>query len=355
MNRRWLILGGSGLGLASGWGIWSWWRSAKTGGKNQPTPDPSLADKSAADKPGTDPSTDKPSTGTEKKGPPKSSIRSGLIKDPTIRESPEAAITRGTGLAWRKPELAEVVTPDKWLAVRPLAEPGFAARQGGGVDVTDDVLRAVVGDRDLAPGPVVYAIRGAVSDRASNPFASGHRLTIVPPDHLNFCCTIGVWDPETKQVSTYAASTVPNRTAIVSSALGVQAANMLLPGVFTYVPGSHSNYKKYGFPFSIVGALRQNGAGGGAGSLKALRATTPLGMQGASVSTTTDDNIHCAETPLLEPYDRFSSEGCMVVAGRYTPQEGHTGPWARFLKDAKFKGRAKVTVILVNSTQLPVV
>jgi hypothetical protein len=86
-----------------------------------------------------------------------------------------------------------------------------------------------------------------------------------------------------------------------------------------------------------------------------LRATTPQGMQGASVSTTTDDNIHCAETPLLEPYDRFSSEGCLVVAGRYTPQEGHTGPWARFLKDAKFKGRSKVTVILANSTQLPVV
>jgi hypothetical protein len=130
---------------------------------------------------------------------------------------------------------------------------------------------------------------------------------------------------------------------------------MLLPGVFDYVPGPHSNYKKYGFPFSIIGALRQNGPSGGAGSLKVLRATTPQGMQGASVSTTTDDNIHCAETPLLEPYDRFSSEGCLVVAGRYTPQEGHTGPWARFLKDGKFKGRSKVTVILANSTQLPVV
>ncbi|MCE2892125.1 MAG: hypothetical protein ACK5XZ_03070 [Hyphomonadaceae bacterium] len=349
MNRRWMILGGTGLSLAAGLGIWTWFSRSKTNDGKLPTPEPTPA------QPTPEPAKALPKSEVAKTGPAKSSIREGLIKDPTVRESPEAAIARGTGLAWRKPQLAEVVTPDKWLAVRPLSEPGFAARAGAGVDITDAVLRELVGDKELAPGPVVFAIRGAVSDRPSNPFASGHRLSIVPPDHLNFCCTIGVWDPETKQLSTYAASTVPNRTAIVSSALGVQAANMLLPGVFDYVPGSHSNYKKYGFPFSIIGALRQNGAGGGAGALKVLRATTPMGMQGASVSTTTDDNIHCAETPLLEPYDRFSSEGCMVVAGRYTPQEGHTGPWARFLKDAKFKGRSKVTVILANSTQLPVV
>lgn len=349
MNRRWMILGGTGLGLATGFGIWTWFSRRKAALVEMPKPEPMPAAPPPASAP------PPPKAEGVKAGPPKSSIREGLIKDPTVRESPEDAIARGTGLVWRKPQLAEVVTPDKWLAVRPLSEPGFAARAGTGVDVTDAVLREVVGDRELAPGPVVFAIRGAASDRQINPFASGHRLTVVPPDHLNFCCTIGIWDPETKQLSTYAASTVPNRTAIVSSALGVQAANMLLPGVFDYVPGSHSNYKKYGFPFSIIGALRQNGAGGGAGALKVLRATTPTGMQGASVSTTTDDNIHCAETPLLEPYDRFSSEGCLVVAGRYTPQEGHTGPWARFLKDGKFKGRAKVTVILANSTQLPVV
>ena len=349
MNRRWMILGGTGLGAAAGWGIWSWFSRNKDRDANPPAPEPTPAQPTPAPTPGPA----KPEVA--KAGPPKSSIRDGLIKDPAVRESPEAAVARGTGLAWRKPQLAEVVTADKWLAVRPLSEPGFGARTGSGVDITDAVLREVVGDQELASGPVVFAIRGAVSDRASNPYASGHRLTIVAPDHLNFCCTIGVWDPETKQLSTYAASTVPNRTAIVSSALGVQAANMLLPGVFSYVPGSHSNYKKYGFPFSIIGALRQNGPGGGAGSLKVLRATTPMGMHGATVSTTMDDNIHCAETPLLEPYDRFSSEGCLVVAGRYTPQEGHTGPWARFLKDAKFKGRSKVTVVLANSTQLPVV
>lgn len=348
MNRRWMILGGTGLALAAGLGIWTWFSRPKAPVAPPPQPLPPAP-------PAPPPAPTPPKADATKSGPAKSSIREGLIKDPTVRESPEDAVARGTGLEWRKANLAEVVTPDKWLAVRPLSEPGFAARAGTGVDVTDAVLRAVVGERELAPGPVVFAIRGAVSDRPTNPFASGHRLTVVPPDHLNFCCTIGVWDPETKQLSTYAASTVPNRTAIVSSALGVQAANMLLPGVFDYVPGSHSNYKKYGFPFSIVGALRQNGPGGGAGALKVLRATTPTGLQGASISTTTDDNIHCAETPLLEPYDRFSSEGCLVVAGRYTPQEGHTGPWARFLKDAKYKGRAKVTVILANSTQLPVV
>jgi hypothetical protein len=351
MNRRWMILGGTGLGLAAGWGIWSLFWCKKNCNAIVPAPEPIPLQQT----PEPVSILAKPASGEGSTGPAKSSIRTGLIKDPTVRESPKAAIARGTGLAWRKPQLADVVTPDKWLAVRPLSEPGFVARAGSGIDISDAIFQALVGDKELAPGPVIFAIRGAVSDRASNPYASGHRLTIVAPDHLNFCCTIGVWDPETKQLSTYAASTVPNRTAIVSSALGVQAANMLLPGVFDYVPGSHSNYKKYGFPFSIIGALRQNGPGGGAGSLKVLRATTPQGLQGASVSTTTDDNIHCAETPLLEPYDRFSSEGCMVVAGRYTPQEGHTGPWAQFLKHARLKGRSKVTVILANSTQLPVV
>ncbi|MFM1976511.1 MAG: hypothetical protein RL145_1357, partial [Pseudomonadota bacterium] len=228
MNRRWMILGGTGLGLAAGFGIWTWFSRTKQRDDKLPAPEPTPA------QPSPQPTQAPPKPEVAKSGPPKSSIREGLIKDPTVRESPEAAIARGTGLAWRKPQLAEVVTPDKWLAVQALSEPGFAARAGSGIDVTDAVLREVVGDRELAPGPVVFAIRGAASDRQANPFASGHRLTIVPPDHLNFCCTIGVWDPDTKQLSTYAASTVPNRTAIVSSALGVQAANMLLPGVFDY-------------------------------------------------------------------------------------------------------------------------
>ncbi len=362
MNRRqWILSGVSAAVLAGVTGCWIT-RKPKTLSPLPPPepvkpspPPPPLPPVPA--KPSEQPT--KPASKTEpdpdpepKKPVKKTSIRENVPKNALAIESTDAALARGTGLEWRKQKLKASVTPDKWAAVLPLTEPGFGARAGAVVTLTDEVLRAHIGERAMAKGRVIIAIRGARPSGSFNSFAASQSLTITPPDHLNFCCTIGVWDPQTKLISAYPASTVPNRTAIVSSALGVQNANMRLPGIADYVPGAHSNYKDYGFPFSIVGALRQNGAGGGAGALPVLRATSPSGMQGAREGSTTDDNVHCAETPLLEPYDRFSSEGCLVVAGRYTPNEGHTGPWAAFLKDATFKGRARVTLILVNSTQL---
>ncbi|GIU66302.1 hypothetical protein PsB1_0456 [Candidatus Phycosocius spiralis] len=345
LRRRGIILGGAGAAAAAGLGAWAWLNAHKKPPVvTTPPPPPPAVPIEPEVAPVLTPEPELPL----------SSVRPQLIANPLEWESPQAALVRGAGLPWRKTILQESVTPERWLAVRALTEPGFGARSGAGVLVSDAVLRAHIGERPLKDGPVVFAVRGARPPRPSNGFAQEYSLAIIPPDHLNFCCTIGVWDPINQEVSAYAASTVPNRTAIVSSALGVQPANMLLPGIFDYTPGSHSNYKKYGFDFAIVGALRQNGVGGGAGALPALRATTPTGMQGASVDKTMDDNIHCAETPLLEPFDRFSSEGCMVVAGRYTPEEGHSGPWARFLRDARFQDRSQVTVILVNSTALPV-
>jgi hypothetical protein len=360
MNRRqWILSGVSVAVLAGTTGCWLTHKPKSPPLSPPPTPQPSppppVAPAPSKDnKKPVEP--EKPAEPAQKPTKPikKTSIRDKIPQDPLAVETTGAAISRGRGLEWRKPKLRAVVTEDKWLAVRPLTEPGFGARAGAQLLVNDDVLRAHVGDRVLAQGKVVIAIRGARPPGAYNRFAPSHSLTITPPDHLNFCCTIGVWDPDTKLVSVYPASTVPNRTAIVSSALGVQNANMRQPGIADYVPGAHSGYKDYGFPFSIVGALRQNysGGSGGAGALPVLRATSPSGMQGAREGTSTDDNVHCAETPLLEPYDRFSSEGCLVVAGRYTPSEGHTGPWAAFLKDAAFSGRTRVTLILVNSTQL---
>jgi hypothetical protein len=355
MNRRQWILSGTGVAIVAGMsGCWLTRKAPVAPAPPSvapPLPPPPVAPKKPVVKIEPPKPPEKPKV-EPKKPVKKTSIREGVPKDAMAMESPDAAIARGAGLEWRKKKLQAAVTPDKWRAVQSLTEFSFGARAGSNLMVSDAVLRAHVGDRPLASGPVVFAIRGARANGAYNRFSESHSLTITPPDHLNFCCTIGVWDPETKMVSAYAASTVPNRTAIVSSALGVQNANMCLPGIRDYVPGSHSNYKDYGFPFSIVGALRQNGAGGGAGSVPVLRAVSPTGMAGARTSTTTDDNLHCAETPLMEPYDRFSSEGCLVVAGRYTPSEGHTGPWAAFLGDAKMKGRAAVTLILVNSTDL---
>lgn len=354
MNRRRWLKAGAGVAIVAG--ITGWWLSFRKPDRSAP-PTPSTPEPTP-EAPAPKAESVKPSDGSgdgstvAPKAIEKSSIREGLPKDALLMESPEAAIARGTGLPWRKSNLEAVVTPDAWLGVRPLTEFGFGAAAGTRIAVSDAILRAHLGDYLPASGPIVVAIRGARADRAYNRFADQHALTIAAPDFLNFCCTIGVWDPETGLVSAYAASTVPNRTAIVTSALGVQDANMLLPGIFDYIPGSHSNYEDYGFPFSIQGALRQNSDGGGAGSLPALRAVSPTGMTGARTDTTRDDNLHCAETPLLEPYDRYSSEGCLVVAGRYTPKEGHVGPWAAFLNDAQMADRAAVTLILANATDL---
>ena len=360
MNRRQWILSGVSVSVISG--VTSCWLTRKPQtpaidpipepAKSAPAPAPPVvtADKKVKAREPVQKPVEPPTE--PKKAIKKSSLRETLPKDALAMESTTAALARGRDLEWRKQKLRAAVTPDKWAAVQPLTGFGFGAGAGTRISVTDAVLRTHVADHALAPGPVVIAIRGARPSGAYNRFGASQILTISPPDHLNFCCTIGIWDPQTQMISAYPASTVPNRTAIVSSALGIQTANMRQAGIHDYVPGSHSNYKDYGFSFSIIGALRQNGAGGGAGALPVLRAISPTGMQGAQESTTIDDNIHCAETPLLEPYDRFSSEGCMVVAGRYTPSEGHTGPWAAFLKDGAFRGRKHVTVILVNSTDL---
>ena len=352
MQRRhfltWGLAGGLAGTILAGLGLW--WRH-----QNQPAPHPPNDVKTPAQTAAPTPAAKSGAAPAQPKAPPampKTSIRPNLPQYALDMESPEAAQQRGHGQDWRKRELEASVSAEKWLAVTPLSAPGFGARSGQSLVLDDGVLRRHVGEIPLEAGRVVVAIRGARPASPALDFAAVQSLTITPPDHLNFCCTLAVWDPDTARIAVYAGSTVPNRTAIVSSALGVQSANMLLPGIFTYVPGPHSNYAKYGFPFSIVGAIRQNSGSTGAGPLACLRATSPAGMQGARRDLTRDDNIHCAETPLLEPWDRFSSEGCLVVAGRYTPKEGHTGPWARFRASAATKGRAKVSVVLVNSTDL---
>lgn len=283
--------------------------------------------------------------------------RGRLPSDPLAIETSEAALQRGIGLSWRKPDLAAAVTPELWRSVRPaplgalLPETRDLA-DGTPLRVSHETLLALLGERKTGAGHVVVAVRGARPQMVASGWAEGLELTAHAPDHHNFCCTIMLWNLASKAVAAFIGSTVPNRTAVVAAGLGVKSANMLKPGLFRYSTGSHSHYGTVGCGFGIPDSLRQNPRGGPIAKAPAWRPTRSDGFASARSSTTQDDNLHCAETPLLEPWDRFSSEGCMVVAGGYLPASGPTGPWAQFQTFLASDPRATRSVWLLHAGQL---
>jgi hypothetical protein len=261
--------------------------------------------------------------------------RDNLPPDPLAFETADQALQRGSGKAWRKPELKAAVTAELWKSVKPaplsaLWPEGGDATPDQTLTVSHAKLSALLADQKTEPGVVVVAVRGARATSANTLWQSSIALTARAPDHHNFCCTIVLWDRSAQRVAGFIGSTVPNRTALVAAGLGVKSANMLKPGLFRYSVGGHSYYGAFGCAYGIPDALRQNARGAAAVKLPAWRPTRTDGLASARTGSTQDDNLHCAETPLLEPWDRFSSEGCMVVAGSYSPATGSTGAWAQF-------------------------
>jgi hypothetical protein len=295
-----------------------------------------------------------PPLGQAQSRPAAGCVRPNTPSDPLRLETADEALDRGRGIAWRKPALAAAVTSALWRTVEPLTLPGPAAGTQLTVSEADLTTRLARLGGGTRTNLTVVAVRGARPEVAETGPHSALRLTVRPPDHHNFHCTLIVWDRTARTLSGFVGSTVPNRTAIVAAGLGVQNANMLLPGVFSYSLGSHSHYGTIGCAWGIPGAVRQNARGGERRRLACLRPTRADGFRGARTGTTTDDNIHCAETPLMEPWDRFSSEGCLTVAGRYTPEEGATGPWAGFSRAISAGGAvgAARTLWLVTPEQL---
>lgn len=182
-------------------------------------------------------------------------------------------------------------------------------------------------------GKIVFAFRGAnlidSSDGKNNGVVAGVdaiELEETRPNHRTFRCTIGYLNRETKKISAFRASTVPNEKFMTNyyrwnNGLGGNSstgANMLPTGCYVYRMGAHGGGRIY----------------------PALRLTDPERLaddgQACVLRTKNDltfkiddyfdhcmpyDNIHCAYSD-----DTFSSAGCQTIQGR----NGEPGPWSHF-------------------------
>lgn len=166
-----------------------------------------------------------------------------------------------------------------------------------------------------------FGVRGALptvgTDKASIVGLDGSK----PTNGETMRCAIGQWFPDQEKLAIYRGSTVPTARYVEAAAdRGGKGANLLLPGLYTFIQGVH-------------------------------RAGTPTGHEAFRelgdklICRTGDDGLYEPDSDLVEidtPCDNlhaawgddgFSSAGCQVVAGR--PGEGQ---WKIF-KDRGYTAR----------------
>jgi len=205
---------------------------------------------------------------------------------------------------------------------------------------------------------VLFGIRGAVPKAEVRPNAPVSFVGSVPlaetePDHVTYKCTMGVWDLDTDQIWVCRGSTVPAIGNVWYSVNGAspdrmgQGCNMMAPGVYGHVVGTHAN----------GGSTRQPGAFRQSAKLcvmrlaseelcfgKAIRWDTGSDAKGPAIW----DNIHAGlYAPKAWGAERYSA-GCQVLPGtvrekatRDTP-EGH---WAQFRMAAGLKPLPDVSAV----------
>ena len=190
---------------------------------------------------------------------------------------------------------------------------------------------------------VLFGIRGAVPKAEVRPtapvtFQPGVLLSETEPDHVAYKCTMGIWDLDTDQLWVCRGSTVPAIGNVWYSVNGQspdrlgQGCNMMAPGVYGHVVGTHAN----------GGSTRQPGAFRQAAKLCVMRLASEELCFGKAIrwDTVSDangpaiwDNIHAGlYAPKAWGAEHYSA-GCQVLPGtvrekatRDTPE----GNWAQF-------------------------
>jgi hypothetical protein len=201
-------------------------------------------------------------------------------------------------------------------------------------DLTGDDLDALIKANEFAPlpGKMVFALRGAsLGGVAKREGVSSVPITDQRPDHRNFRCVIGVYDPTTKLMSAYQASTVPNAHYVFTcfqmfkngTPIGSLTGNILPTGCYTYTVGTHHA----GGPGEIPTVLRLAQTADSASNAVVLRSVNDVIYDRTDrfVTTAPADNIH----PCQRAHGGFSSAGCLTLPGMFTGGQ-HTGIWADF-------------------------
>lgn len=182
-------------------------------------------------------------------------------------------------------------------------------------------------------GKIVFAFRGAnlidSGDGKNDGVVSGVdaiELEETRPNHSTFRCTIGYLNRDTKKITAFRASTVPNEKFMTNyykwnNGLGGNSstgANMLPTGCYVYRMGAHGGGR-------IYPALRltdpERLADDGQACVLRTKNDLTFKLDDYFDHCTPYDNIHCAYSN-----DTFSSAGCQTIQGR----NGEPGPWSHF-------------------------
>lgn len=200
-------------------------------------------------------------------------------------------------------------------------------------EFTPDDLTTLIAANAFQPlnGKIIFALRGAKlagGDKREN--VGSITITDQRPDHRDFRCVTGIYDPSTRRMWAYRASTVPNAGYVFKCFSDYSAGtpipklmgNILLTGCYTMTVGTH----RRGTSGEIPTVLRLSKTSTGASEAVVLRSLADLTYDRYDCfhRTTPANNIHPGQR-----VNGFSSAGCLTFPGRYANGQ-HTGLWADF-------------------------
>lgn len=197
-------------------------------------------------------------------------------------------------------------------------------------------------------GKVLFGIRGALpkaamSDDIPTRFVPLAAMREIEPNHIDYHCTMGVWDLATDEVFVCHGSTVPAIGYLWNSVHGRsgdsigRGANMMAPGLYGHTVGTHANGSSSRQP----GAFRQ------AAKLCVMRLGSEdirFGNGNVRWDTGTDasgikvwDNIHAGLVASKSWVAKHYSAGCQVVRGTVSTRDTRDTPaghWRAFREAA---------------------
>lgn len=230
-----------------------------------------------------------------------------------------------------------------------LAHLAIDLNNGMRFDVSGAILRQALAVAATPVGAswsrrVLFGVRGASlrpepKTGAAPEFADTLKLIEAEPDHLDYRCVMGVWDRDTDRVWMCPASTVPaigylwHATHERDAARMGMGANLLPPGVYEHVVGTHAN----------GGNTRQPGAFRQKSKYCVMRlASSELCFRSGNIrwDTTSDatgpniwNNIHAGLVAGPNWGAKHFSAGCQVVQGTVKPPDQRDTPvghWETF-------------------------
>jgi N-acetylmuramoyl-L-alanine amidase len=206
--------------------------------------------------------------------------------------------------------------------------------------------------QDAAGTPILFGLRGAGIVQGGSSSDGAWRDEVVlknqRPNHHEIRCVMGVWDRQLGKLAVYPASTVPHAEAVVHWFNTKEAGNMLATGFYRYICGEHN-----GKPGCFL--LRK--------TVNEKRVVIVRRSEDDLTYKSNDrvhklapgDNIHPS---FSSETSWFSSLGCQVVVGSANTSGSHSGPWAKFRRNAGLTdsdgepGRAFVYVLLTGQEAL---